>query len=202
MRLKLRSRWVVGFLEGDHVVLENAEVVLRHALVEHVGAVSEPSCRETRDYGDALIAPGFIDLNALADADGTILRYDARVSTTWSRAYAARGPRDVLGIDGQVRAAHAVFAQLLASGITTALPVTSLLHRAWAETAAEFERVAELADELGIRLFLCPSFRSAINVIEADGTLGQVTDEERGRAGLQDAVAFAERLGARGQGLV
>ena len=130
------------------------------------GPVTDTVCDRTYTYGDALIAPGFIDLNALADADCTILRYDlsaAKVRTLWSEGYAERS-RDVLTPGEQVRAAQAAFSQLLLAGVTTALPVTSLLHRAWAESSDEFDRLAELADTVGIRLFLGPSFRSAVNV--------------------------------------
>jgi cytosine/adenosine deaminase-related metal-dependent hydrolase len=204
MRIRLKSRWVLGYSSGDHALIENGEVIVVDNAVERVGPVSESGCDRTYSYGDALIAPGFIDLNALADADCTILRYDgsaARTRTLWSRGYAERS-RDVLSRAEQLRSAQAAFAQLLLAGITTALPVTSLLHRAWAETEDEFVELAELADILGIRLFLGPSYRSAVNVIEPDGKIAQRIDEERGFDGLKDAIRFVERVQARGHPLV
>ncbi len=204
MRIRLTSRWVLGYSNGDHALLENGEVIVADDVVERVAPRTEQECDRTYAYGDALIAPGFIDLNALADADCTILRFDsaaAKTRTLWSREYAERS-RDVLSRAEQLRAVKAAFSQLLLAGITTALPVTSLLHRAWAETEDEFAQIAELADVLGIRLFLGPSYRSAVNVIEADGEIGQRTDEERGFRGLSDAIRFVERVQARGHPLV
>jgi cytosine/adenosine deaminase-related metal-dependent hydrolase len=204
MRIRLTSRWVLGYSSGDHALIENGEVIVADDVVERVGPPTESECARTYSYGDALIAPGFIDLNALADADCTILRYDssaAKTRTIWSREYAERS-RDVLSWAEQLRSAHAAFAQLLLAGITTALPVTSLLHRAWAESEDEFFQIAELADVLGIRLYLGPSYRSAVNVIEPDGEIGQRTDEERGFRGLRDAIRFVERVQARAHPLV
>jgi len=204
MRIRLTSRWVLGYSSGDHALIENGEVIVVDDAVERVGPLSESGCDRTYSYGDSLIAPGFIDLNALADADCTILRYDgssAKSRTIWSREYAERS-RDVLSRAEQLRSAQAAFAQLLLAGITTALPVTSLLHRAWAETEDEFVQIAELADGLGIRLFLGPSYRSAVNVIEADGAIGQRIDEECGFRGLREAVRFVERVQARAHPLV
>src|SRR6218665_3867710 len=43
------------------------------------------------------------------------------------------------------------FTQLIRNGITTALPITSMYYRQWAEHYQEFANVAEIAIELGIR---------------------------------------------------
>ena len=179
----------------------DGEVLFRGDTILHVGPASDAAADETIDCGEALIAPGFIDLNALADIDTTILGFGGesdRRAKGWSRRYAEAGRRDVLSLSQQVSSARFVFAQLLLSGITTALPVTSLLFRRWAETAEEFSAIAGLAEELGIRLVLGPSFRSAINVVEEDGSGGQYVDDALGQAGLEDAIGFVERSAGHG----
>src|SRR5215213_9892756 len=121
MRIRLTSRWVLGYSNGDHALLENGEVIVADDVVERVGPRTEQECDRTYAYGDALIAPGFIDLNALADADCTILSYDgagAKPRTLWSRAYVERS-RDVLSRAEQLSSAQAAFSQLLLAGITT-----------------------------------------------------------------------------------
>src|SRR5688500_6012812 len=111
MRIRLTSRWVLGYSNGDHALLENGEVIVADEVVERVGPRTEQECDRAYAYGDALIAPGFIDLNALADADCTILRFDSAVAKTrtlWSREYSERS-RDVLSRAEQLRAVKAAF---------------------------------------------------------------------------------------------
>lgn len=206
MLVRLRARWVLGHEDGDHVLLTNAAVVVDGDRILHVGTGWEGTVDETIDYGDVLLAPGFIDLNALGDIDCTILKFDAPSLTpdgsTWSRAYVESGPREVLDEDDRIFAATYSLAEALRNGITTALPVTSLLHRAWHEEEDEFDRVAEAGRHLGMRLYLGPSYRSAVNVIEDDAGVGQVWDRDRGKNGLAAALRFARRWRDRGDDLV
>jgi cytosine/adenosine deaminase-related metal-dependent hydrolase len=206
MPVRLRARWVLGHEGGDHVLLTNAAVVVEGDSILHVGCGWTGPVDATVDYGDVLLAPGFIDLNALGDIDCTILKFDAPSLTpdgsTWSRTYVEAGPSEVLDEDDRVFAATYSLAEALRNGITTALPVTSLLHRAWHETEDEFDLVAEAGRRLGMRLYLGPSFRSAVNVIEDDGRVGQVWNHDLGKEGLAAALRFARRWRDRGDDLV
>ena len=74
------------------------------------------------------------------------------------------------------------FAQLLRNGITTALPIASLFYREWGETADEFAAAADIAAELGLRVYLGPAYRSGNQVVDAAGTIGAYFDEARGLA--------------------
>jgi cytosine/adenosine deaminase-related metal-dependent hydrolase len=193
----------LGFDGASHTLFEDGEVIVDNGFVVHVGPQSDRAAAQQEDLGVCLLAPGFIDLNALADADTTILGFGSAGELgrgTWSAAYAPRA-HDVLTGEERVAATRAAFGQLLLSGITTALPVTSLLFRAWAESGAEFEAIGDLAGELGIRLILGPSFRSAVNVIGQDGVLSQFADDARGIAGLEGAIEFIRGMGGR-DGLV
>ncbi|KKC32801.1 chlorohydrolase family protein [Devosia psychrophila] len=195
MLTKLTSKWVLAFEGADHVLIEDGEVLFANGKVLSIGPATRTEADRHEDFGGALIAPGFIDLNALADADTTILGFGSAGDATrgtWSADYAATA-HDVLDRTEMLAAAHAAFGQLLLSGTTTALPVTSLLFRAWAENSDEFDAFAGLSQKLGIRLVLGPSFRSAVNVIDADGALTQIEDEARGLAGLDDAISFIRR---------
>jgi cytosine/adenosine deaminase-related metal-dependent hydrolase len=94
------------------------------------------------------------------------------------------------------------FAQLLLNGITSALPIASLFYRAWGETVAEFEAAAIAAEELGLRVWLGPAYRSGGVILDEVGAMQPVFDEERGLAELTDAVAFAKRIHGSAAGLI
>ena len=70
---KLIARWALGHDGADHVLYENAEVIFEAGFVVRVGPHSDAAADVTHDLGMALIAPGFVDLNALADVDTTIM---------------------------------------------------------------------------------------------------------------------------------
>lgn len=206
MAVRLSAKWVLGFEDGDHVLLPDAEVIVEGDSIVHVGRAWRGPVDTSIHYDDCLLAPGFIDLNALADIDTTILRYDAKSSspdgTTWSRTFAENGPPEVLEEEDRIFGATFSLAECLRNGITTALPVTSLLHRAWQENEEEFDAIAEAGRRLGMRLYLGPSFRSAVHVIEADGRASLLVDEARGLAGLAQALRFARRWRDAGDDLV
>ncbi len=198
---KLTARWVLGFDGRDHVLVEGGEVVDDGDQIVYAGPATNSPADLIEDHGQALIAPGFVDLNALADVDTTILGFGnpaSRAAKAVSRSYAETQRRDVLTAEQQLASARFAFSQLLLSGTTTALPVTSLLFREWAESSEEFDSVAELADALGIRLVLGPSYRSAMNVVEADGSIGQVERLQDGQAGLENAIRFVEACTGKG----
>jgi cytosine/adenosine deaminase-related metal-dependent hydrolase len=203
---RLRSEWVLGFDGQDHVLLRDAEVVFSGGSIRFVGTGWAGWIDQDRDLGRSLLMPGFIDLNALGDIDHTILKFDIPREVvsglTWAEAYAARGPREVLSLEETLAGARYALAQLVRNGITTALPVTSLLARAWAESFDEFAAIAEIAAGLGLRTYLGPSFRSAVHVVRADGTSGRYTDIPRGEAGLQAAIRFVETFDGTHDGLI
>src|SRR5690606_33983385 len=85
------------------------------------------------------------------------------------------------------------FAQLLLNGITSAAPIASLFYREWGETVAEFDAAAEAAQDLGLRVWLGPAYRSGARVSEPGGRMVAVVDEARSLRGLAEASAFARK---------
>jgi cytosine/adenosine deaminase-related metal-dependent hydrolase len=92
------------------------------------------------------------------------------------------------------------FAHLLRNGITTALPIASLFYRAWGETVEEFAAAAAIAEEITLHVYLGPAYRTGKQMVEADGTIATHFDEERGLAGLAEAVRFCETFEGRAGG--
>ena len=207
-KTKVTGRYLVAYdaARASHRILEDGELVFDGDTIEFVGFDYPGPVDSVIEGGNAVIGPGFIDLDALGDLDSTILAFDNHPDWAkgriWPNDYLARGPRDAYGPDEEAFKMRYAFVQLLLNGVTTALPITSLLYRAWAETAEEFRRVAEIAEELGIRAYLGPAYRTGASIVHPDGSLDIHWDEERGLAGLRDAAAFAREIEGRAGGRI
>ena len=75
-RTLLSADHVVGHRNGRHCLMRGGEVVLEGATIIHVGHGFDGEVEHRRSYGAALVAPGFVDLDALSDLDTTILGFD------------------------------------------------------------------------------------------------------------------------------
>src|SRR5690606_19106273 len=174
--------------------------------VLHVGPRFEGEVAARHDLGAALIAPGFVDLDALSDLDTTLLAHDnwpaAKKGRVWPRSYVHRGPYEMYSPEELAFQKRFAFAQLLLNGITTAAPIASLFYREWGEPVAEFDAAAEAAGELGLRVFLSPAYRAGGMVLHAPGDMRPHFDEARGLAGLRDAADYIARQSGRFDGLI
>ena len=144
----LTARWVIGHDDGAHVIHENGCVLIEGDRIVHIGPVPNVDARHV-DYGQAIISPGFVDLDALSDLDTTILGFDNfpawRKGRVWPESYVARGPYEMYTPDELAFQKRFAFADLIRNGITTALPIASLFYREWGETVAEFDAAADAA---------------------------------------------------------
>lgn len=205
-RTLITASWVVGHKDGGHTLLRNGEVVFENGEIVFVGHGFTGELARRIDFGNALISPGLIDLDALSDLDTTILGIDNHPGwakgRVWPRSYVEAGPYEMYSQDELAFQKRFAFGQLLLNGITTAAPIASLFYREWGETVAEFDAAAEAAGELGLRVYLSPAYRSGGMVLEEPGKIVPIFDEERGFQGLKDAVAYIERQNGRHGDLV
>lgn len=205
-RTALAARWIVAHADGGHRLLENGEIVIEADRIIHVGHRFAGEVAQRFDLGEVLVSPGFIDLDALSDLDTTLLGVDCGPAwakgRVWPQSYVDRGPYEMYTPEELAFQKRFAFAQLLCNGITSALPIASLFYRAWGETVAEFEAAADAADDLGLRVWLGPAYRSGGMICTAPGVLEPRFDEARGFQGLQDAIAFVQRQAGRHGGLV
>lgn len=205
-RTLLTARWLVGHRDGRHVLLENGEIVFEDGAVVFAGHGFAGEVVRRIDYGNALIGPGFVDLDALSDLDTTILAYDNQPAwkkgRVWPRSYLDAGPYEMYSREELAFQKKHAFATLIRNGITTALPIASLFYREWGETPEEFADAAEAAAALGLRAYLGPAYRSGNQVVEADGRITTHYDEARGLKELDAAIAFCERFEGAAGGLV
>lgn len=197
-RTLLSAQWVIGHRDGRHVVYENGVVVIDGTELLHIGNDFDGEVARRIDYGAAVISPGFIDLDALSDLDTTILGYDNgpawKKGRVWPESYVKRGPYEMYTPEELAFQKRHAFAQLIRNGITTALPIASLFYREWGETVAEFEAAAAAAEDLGLRVYLGPAYRTGGQVTDETGNIRAIFDEARGLAGLEDAADFAQRI--------
>jgi len=206
MKTKLKGRYIVGYNGTDHVLLKDAEVVYEGVSIIYVGKEYKESVDETIDCGNSVISPGFIDLNALGDIDHDILHVEADKEKSknllWSENYMKNGPKEVMTEEEEAFKSLYAYTQLLLNGITTAMPITSVFYKKWAETYDELAAAAHHAGNLGLRIYLGPSYQSGMRVVQPDGTIDLVWDEEEGRKGLKRAVKFIEEFDGAYDGLV
>lgn len=205
-RILLTARWLVGHRDGRHRLYENGEIVFEDGEVIFVGHGFDGEVARRIDYGNALIGPGFVDLDALSDLDTTILAYDNQPAwkkgRVWPRSYLDAGAYEMYSREELAFQKKHAFATLIRNGITTALPIASLFYRAWGETVQEFEDAAEAAAALGIRAYLGPAYRTGNQLVEADGRIVTHYDEARGLAELDAAIDFARRHEGAAGGLI
>jgi len=205
-RTLITASWVVGHKDGSHRLLRNGEVVFEQGEILFVGHNFAGEVARRIDFGNALISPGLIDLDALSDLDTTILGIDHHPGwakgRVWPRSYVEAGPYEMYSEEELAFQKRFAFGQLLLNGITTAAPIASLFYREWGETVAEFDAAAEAAGDLGLRVYLSPAYRSGGMVLEVPGKMVPVFDEERGFQGLKDAIAYIERQNGRHGDLV
>jgi len=206
MRTCLKASFVVGFNGSAHMLWRDAEVVLSGDTIESVGHNFPGHVDKTVDYGHALISPGLIDLDALGDLDSGVLTLDngskLEMGRLWSEDYLRQGPRESYTEEEERFKYRYAFTHLIRNGITTALPITSMYYRAWAERYDEFASVAEIAGELGIRAYLGPCYMSGMTYVRQDRSLDQFWDEPRGLSGLEQALRFFRDFDGAHGGLV
>ena len=202
----MTARWVVGHEDGHHTLYEDGEVAFEDGQITFVGHGYAGELARRIDCGHALIGPGFIDLDALSDLDTTVLGLDNqpawRKGRVWPESYLLAGPCEMYSFEELAWQKRYAFTRLIRNGITTALPIASLFYREWGETWDEFAAAAQAAEELGLRVYLGPAYRTGNSFVRKDATLDFHFDEARGLAGLAEAERFCRAFEGRAGGLI
>ena len=202
----LKAAFVIGFEHGDHVIIPNGEVAYRDQDIVFVGRDFDGTVDRVIDAGNAIVSPGFIDLDALADIDHAILDCgndaDTGAGLDWSEDYFLNRRHDFFSDDDRNFRHEFAFCQLIRNGITTAMPIGGEMHNEWCETYAEWAAASEIAGRLGLRAYMGPSYRAGVNATLGDGTHDVLWNEALGAAGLADAIRFIEDFDGAHDGLI
>lgn len=206
MKTKITAAYVIGFDGEDHIIIRDGEVVYENDTILFVGHDYSGAVDEVIDAGNAIVSPGFIDLNALGDIDHDIVHLEAAAdrqkNLLWSKHYYDKGCREVMTSEDEAFKSLYAYSQLILNGITTAMPITSVFYKRWAETFEELAAAAAHAGRLGLRMYLGPSYQSGIRVVKPNGELEVVWREEEGRSGLERAVQFVKEFDGAYNGLI
>lgn len=206
MITKVKAKYVVGYDGSDHVVLLDGEVVYENETILYVGKSYEGAVDETIDAGNAVVCPGFIDLNALGDIDHDIIHLEAYPevikSLRPSEEYFRKGPHELMSAEDEAFKSLYAYTQLIMSGVTTAMPITSTYYKGWAETYEEAVAAVQNAARVGLRLYTSPSYQCGLGVSKGDGSYGVCYDEQKGKEGLECAIEFVKKFDGMYNGLI
>lgn len=195
MRTLVRAKYIISHDGADHRILENG--VLLHDGDRIVFVGREPAgapidADEVIDAGNAVVSPGFIDLNALGDIDHALFDTwqddELRRGLTWSREYLLHHGPVFTPEEARFRRQYAA-AALARNGITTMMAISAETYLDWCEDYTDMAYLADAVEHLGTRAYLGPSYRDAVPYTDGRRTLLH-WDEGRGRAGLADATRF------------
>jgi len=206
MKTKIQARFVIGYLNSDHVVYKNGEVVFEDDRILFVGHNYSQSVDSVINAGNSIISPGFIDLNALGDIDHDIVHFEApkniQKNLLWSEEYYHNGLHEVMSPEEEAFKSLYAYTQLILHGVTTAMPITSVFYKKWAETYEELESAVHHAGKLGLRIYIGPSYQCGVRVVKPGGSMDVSFNEEEGKKGLQRAVSFVKNFDGAYGGLI
>lgn len=163
-KIKLSANYVIGYKDGRHVIYEPGVVVYQGNTILYVGSSYDGDVDEERAYYNSIISPGFIDLDADIDSDHALQDIifvkdeENRFCVNLEADY-----KDSIS-DQDFRNRHYFsMVHLLKNGITTALPISGETFYEWGMSKHECEIMIETAKEIGMRLYLGPSYKSKRN---------------------------------------
>jgi cytosine/adenosine deaminase-related metal-dependent hydrolase len=202
----VRAAFVIAYEHGDHAIIRNGEVAYEGDSIVFVGKGFPGAPDSIIEAGEAILSPGFIDLDALADIDHALIDSwhgpETATGLDWSEEYFHNRRHDLFPpADRDFRHEYA-FTQLIRNGITTAMPIGGEMHNEWCETYDEWAAAAGIAGRLGLRLYAGPSYRAGVNVVRADGNRDVLWNEALGEAGLDDAIRFIKDFDGAHNGLI
>lgn len=202
----IRAQFVVAYEHGDHAVIRDGEVAYADDRIVFVGKDFPGTPDRVIEAGEAILSPGFIDLDALADIDHALIDSwhgpDTATGLDWSEDYFRNRRHDFFPPEDRDFRHEFAFTQLIRNGITTAMPIGGEMHNEWCETYDEWVAAAGIAARLGLRLYAGPSYRSGVNVVRADGSRDVLWNDALGEAGLDDAIRFVEDFDGTHGGLI
>lgn len=191
---RIKAAFVIGFENDDHCIWPQGELVHEDEKIIFVGRGYEGRVDREIDAGHAVVSPGFVDTNALADIDHALFdswpKGDRRLGLMWSEEYLHNhGP--VFTREEMLFRRQFAISQLVRNGITTIMPIAAETYFPWCEDYQDMALLAGAVKDLGIRGYLGPSYRALVPY--TDGTAVKLyEDEAKGIDGLQQALRFAE----------
>jgi cytosine/adenosine deaminase-related metal-dependent hydrolase len=190
MTVKIEGGTVIGFDGESHRIIQDGVVVFDEEQIIHVGKSYQGRVDEKVDAGGKLVTPGFINTHSHAHTplsphhltvDIPLDPYyqHAGIGMHIARRGATREPRTE---EESSKIKKLSLVKRLLSGTTT-----------YVEVGGGNENLVRLTEEVGIRGYIAPGYKSASWCFDEEGRFGYEWDEEKGWKGLDAAVQFIER---------
>lgn len=164
MKTLIKAKYIIACKDDEFVLLENSELVYENDKIVFIGKKYDNYVDEVIDASNHLVSPGMIDLNALGDIDHELFYMDNpnfyKGYFDWAEDYFDNERSEVMSIEEESFKSKYAYIHLLRNGTTTAMPITNVMYKKSAETYEEIVAAAENAAELGLRIYLGPSFIS------------------------------------------
>ena len=206
MRLRIRgAEWVVAWDGTQHRLLPDGFVVVEDDRIVAIGRTPAGSSPPTRvdseiDATGCVVIPGLVSLHSHLASQPLAKGF---LEDTGNRKLGGSGlyeylpaSRALVG-EGALAALRFAAVELLQSGCTTVVDlVSSNLGRL--DQAPVHDEYIQILEELGIRAYVCPLFRSAAWYTTNGHEVVYRWDEQAGREGLRDALRLVERAAGRG----
>jgi cytosine/adenosine deaminase-related metal-dependent hydrolase len=181
---------VIGFDGEHHRIINDGVVVFDEEKIIHVGKSYAGDADERVDARGRLVTPGFINTHSHSQTPLSPhhLTVDIGLDPYYQHAgigmhIAKKGvTRDVKSEGEWSAVARLSLVKRLLSGTTTFI-----------EVGGGNEELVRLTDEIGIRGYISPGYKSANWVFDEKGRFGYEWDEEKGWKGLEQAVKFIEK---------
>jgi cytosine/adenosine deaminase-related metal-dependent hydrolase len=197
-RTLIQGGWIVGFQNGHHAILRDGVVVYEDARILHVGASFAGAVDVVIPAYGKLVAPGFVNIHALANIDIQTLVLDtSEEGLATSAAMAVDGTGELELREEHLRAsARFSLLQLLKGGSTTIVEITTMAPARFETSRCEAPLLVEAAVELGARLYVSHKFRAGKRYLTTGGAWRYHWDP----AAASSALAYAEEIVRRYEG--
>ncbi|MGD2142581.1 MAG: chlorohydrolase family protein [Candidatus Bathyarchaeota archaeon] len=190
---------VVGFDGESHRILRDGVVVFDQESIIHVGKSYQGRVDEKIDAHGKLVTPGFINTHSHSQTPLSPhhLTVDIGLNPYYQHAgigmhIARKGSsRELKDLKKWSKVAKLSLVKRLLSGTTTFI-----------EVGGGNKELVRLTDEIGIRGYIAPGYKSASWVFDEDGRFGYEWDEEKGWNGLERAIDFIEKHHGSSEGRV
>lgn len=192
------AEWVVAWDGRQHRLLPQGTVVFEGDTIVFAGKEYTGPAAAELDASGCLVIPGLVDIHSHLSTEG---RNKGFLEDQGNRKLGMSGLYEYLPAMGPVSPAltravlRFALVELLQSGCTTIV-----------ELGAHDEEGLQVFNELGIRAYVCPMFKSGAWYTPNGHELRYRWDEAGGREGLRQAVKFIEdhsgRFGGRLQSML
>jgi cytosine/adenosine deaminase-related metal-dependent hydrolase len=163
---------------GRHVYMRGADLAFSGDAIRFVGERYAGPADETIDGRGLFVLPGFVDVHAHPASEPAYrgIREEHGRPEMYMTGLYERLQAYNLSAAGKLAAAEVAYAELLLSGVTSVVDLSSP-YPGWLDLAARS----------GIRAFLGPGYASARWRLARDHELAYDWDEQKGRAGFESA---------------